>query len=120
MRSPLILGIVLVGCGQPFTPQLFTETSVDDAGTAFDSANQVDAGVFRDAGRDTTVRLDATGMPACCGWSEHALCEQCPTATSDGKCITEGLRCLFHGGGFVEHKECRNGQWENGPPLDCS
>ena len=122
----LILGIILTGCGQSFAPQLFTEQQNE-------TSTEIDAGSIIDAKADSTaidrIDVDSHSLPdsipdsdlpiSCCRKEDFPQCEQCAEFSNSGTCSIEGMRCIFHGSGFVDYQICINSQWQWGDPINC-
>lgn len=120
----LILGIILTGCGQSFAPQLFeaSETSINiDSGSTVDAKTDITPIDRIDAGIPDSVDIVDSGSPivSCCRREDHPQCEQCSEFSTSGSCTIEGMRCIFHGSGFVDYQVCRNSRWEWGEPFNC-
>lgn len=120
----LILGIILTGCGQPFEAQLFNESkTIDaggyvDAGAAHDSIVETDSRVHDNDGANDSGRSIPESV-LCCRREDNSACEQCAEFSNLGTCTLEGMRCIFHGSGFMDYQVCINSRWEWGEAFKC-
>jgi hypothetical protein len=125
----LILGIILTGCGESFAPQLFTQ-EIDSPITDGGSTENAESGLIDgpsigidsnqpDVDRITDSNDAGNPVVLCCRREDNPECSQCAEFSNSGECTLEGLRCIFHGSGFVDYQICQNGRWQWGEPFSC-